>query len=189
MKEGEGLTWSQFIYWLTCVALILGGLAMASCSHLLPWGWLQAVVKDLGTGLLIAGILASFVEPFFRKEFARDAFLAAFRRVLPDEFNVVLTREYRHTRQALVHKYIRRKPTVREARALNTAALLVVRAEFAATDPSVTPDMLTKLVAAARRAHAFLAEVAAERRAAGAPSSIPLAELVDRARQTERARS
>jgi hypothetical protein len=86
MKEGEGLTWSQIGYWSTCAVLILGGLTMAIVSHVVPWGWAQVVIKELGTGLLIAGILGSFVEPFFRKEFARDAFLAAFRRVLPDEF-------------------------------------------------------------------------------------------------------
>src|ERR1700730_9618533 len=86
MKEGEGLTWTQITYRPICAALIVGGLAMASCSHFAPWGWLQIVAKDLGAGLLISGILASFVEPFFRMEFARDAFLDAFRRVLPDEF-------------------------------------------------------------------------------------------------------
>jgi hypothetical protein len=36
--------------------------------------------------MFTAGILALLVEPFFRKEFARDAFLAAFRYVLPPEF-------------------------------------------------------------------------------------------------------
>ena len=86
MKEGEGLTWSQIIYWLICAALILGGLAMAYFSQFVPWAWAEVVIKDLGTSFVIAGILGSFVERFFRKEFARDAFLAAFRRVLPDEF-------------------------------------------------------------------------------------------------------
>jgi hypothetical protein len=86
VTEGEGLTWPQIRYRLVCGAFILGGLAMASCSHLVPWEWVQVLVKDLGTGVLIAGILGAFVEPFFRKEFARDSFLAAFRRVLPDEF-------------------------------------------------------------------------------------------------------
>src|SRR5262249_11238489 len=86
MKKREGLTWSQIIYWLICAALILGGLAGASYAHLLPWEWVRVIVKELGTGFLIAGILAAVVEPHFRREFARDAFVAAFRRVLPDEF-------------------------------------------------------------------------------------------------------
>jgi hypothetical protein len=86
MKEGEGLTWSQIAYWVICAALILGGAAMATWGHLLPWEWSRAIAKELGAGCLIAGILASVVEPHFRKEFARDAFLAAFRHVLPNEF-------------------------------------------------------------------------------------------------------
>jgi hypothetical protein len=36
--------------------------------------------------LLVGGGVALLVEPHFRKEFARDAFLAAFRYVLPNEF-------------------------------------------------------------------------------------------------------
>jgi hypothetical protein len=86
MKEGEGPTWPRIIYWLICAALILGGAALATWGHYLPWEWSHAFVKELGTGAVIAGILAAVVEPHFRREFARDAFLAAFRRVLPNEF-------------------------------------------------------------------------------------------------------
>ena len=86
MKEGEGLTWPQIRYWVTCGALIVVGAGLAIWGPDLPWAWVQAIAKELGSGLLIAGILGGFVEPFFRNEFARDAFLAAFRRVLPDEF-------------------------------------------------------------------------------------------------------
>src|SRR6266508_5116135 len=86
MKEGEGLTWAQIRYWAICAILISVGAAMGIWGHEFPWAWLQAIAKEVGSGLLIAGILASFVEPFFRKEFARDAFLAAFRHVLPKEF-------------------------------------------------------------------------------------------------------
>jgi hypothetical protein len=51
-----------------------------------PWEPIRDITRDLGPGIFTAGILASLVEPFFRHEFARDAFLAAFRYVLPDEF-------------------------------------------------------------------------------------------------------
>jgi hypothetical protein len=85
-REKPGLTWPQIRYWLTCAGLIVLGGAMAIGGHAIPWEWAQTTVKEVGSGLLIAGILGSFVEPFFRKEFARDSFLAAFRRVLPDEF-------------------------------------------------------------------------------------------------------
>jgi hypothetical protein len=46
----------------------------------------KVVVQEIGIASLTSGILAGLVEPFFRGEFARDAFLAAFRYVLPDEF-------------------------------------------------------------------------------------------------------
>jgi|SRR6266404_2155508 hypothetical protein len=86
MREGdEGFTLSRIIYWLICGALIFGGLAMASTAHLLPWEAVQVIARDLGMASLIAGILAAFVDPHFRREFARDAFVAAFRRVLPNE--------------------------------------------------------------------------------------------------------
>jgi hypothetical protein len=85
---------------------------------------------------------------------------------------VVESREYRRTRQALIHKFIARKPSTREARAVNTAALLVCRAEAAATDPNASPDMLAKLNAAARHAHRLLVEIAAERKRSNGRSSV-----------------
>jgi hypothetical protein len=73
------------------------------------------------------------------------------------------TVEYRMCRAALVRELIRAKPTVRERGALDTAALLLTRAQFAATDPSVSPDMLCKIAAAARRAQELLEAIAEER--------------------------
>jgi hypothetical protein len=55
-------------------------------AQLIPWEGTRFVVGEVGVALLIAGLLAGIVEPFFRQEFARDAFLAAFRYVLPQEF-------------------------------------------------------------------------------------------------------
>ncbi|MFZ0424633.1 MAG: hypothetical protein WAL80_17295 [Xanthobacteraceae bacterium] len=80
MNANQGLTWPQIRYWLICGALLIGGGAATI------WGdktW--PFVKELGPGIFTAGILAALVEPFFRHEFARDAFLAAFRYVMPDE--------------------------------------------------------------------------------------------------------
>lgn len=95
------------------------------------------------------------------------------------------SKEYRLTRRDLVRKYIGQKPTVREAVALRNAALYVVRAERAVLDPDVTPDMLCKLNAATRHAHAFLVTVAAERRKPASRVTPPLHELL--ARQDQRA--
>jgi hypothetical protein len=73
------------------------------------------------------------------------------------------TPQYRMVRTALVRRYVRRKPTTREASALNTAALLLVKAEAATTDPGISADALVKYNAAARRAVAMLADIAMER--------------------------
>jgi len=96
----------------------------------------------------------------------------------------ITTREYRLTRRALVRRFVGRKPTLREARALDQCALLLTRAAFAAVDPEASPDMLVKLYAAARHAHALLVEIASER-APAVPAPPPLAELVARARDQQ----
>jgi hypothetical protein len=83
-KEPEGLTRSQIIYWLISLGLLFGGAAGTLGGEYVPFvGW---IIKELGPGFFTAGILAALVEPHFRREFARDAFLAAFRYVLPREF-------------------------------------------------------------------------------------------------------
>jgi hypothetical protein len=64
----------------------LGGAAGTILSDSIPWEWTRPIAKELGPGVFTAGILAWLVDPYFRKEFARDAFLAAFRYVLPEEF-------------------------------------------------------------------------------------------------------
>lgn len=79
----RGLTWPQIRYWLICVGLVVVGIAATTWGG--PWEVARSLAKELGPGIFTAGILASLVEPFFRNEFARDAFLAAFRYVLPEE--------------------------------------------------------------------------------------------------------
>jgi hypothetical protein len=80
----KGLTFPQIRYWCAAIGLIALGVAATIWGG--PWESTRPIFKELGPGVFTAGILASLVEPFFRKEFARDAFLAAFRYVLPDEF-------------------------------------------------------------------------------------------------------
>src|SRR6516225_4840445 len=80
----DGPTRSQVIYWSIALGLLVVGCAATLFGEHVPVvGW---VFKDLGPGIFTAGILASLAEPHFRREFARDAFLAAFRYVLPTEF-------------------------------------------------------------------------------------------------------
>jgi hypothetical protein len=69
---------------LADLPLIVGGALATIWGG--PWEASRPFVQELGPGFFTAGILASLVEPFFRKEFARNAFVAAFRYVLPTEF-------------------------------------------------------------------------------------------------------
>jgi hypothetical protein len=86
MKDGEGRTWPQIRYRRLAGLLGFGGVAALIGALFIPWEGLRFVVAEAGVAALIAGILAGLVEPHFRQEFARDAFLAAFRYVLPNEF-------------------------------------------------------------------------------------------------------
>src|SRR5262249_23464290 len=83
-QERNGLTRSQIIYWAISIGLLVIGCAGTLFGEHVPLvGW---IIKDLGPGIFTAGILACLAEPHFRRGFARDAFLAAFRYVLPREF-------------------------------------------------------------------------------------------------------
>src|SRR6516165_4671704 len=84
MKDKHGPTWAQIRYWLICFGLVAIGIGATIWGG--PWETYRSIIKELGPGIFTAGILASLVEPFFRREFARDAFLASFRYVLPEEF-------------------------------------------------------------------------------------------------------
>jgi hypothetical protein len=86
MEDGKGLTWPQIRYWATAGTLVVVGFSALVGAQLISSDGTRFVVGEVGVALLIAGILAGLVEPFFRQEFARDAFLAAFRYVLPQEF-------------------------------------------------------------------------------------------------------
>jgi hypothetical protein len=72
--------------WGIIAALVVVGGGLVLFSQFIPWDWAHALARDLGAALFIAGILAAFVDTYFKRELSRDAFLAAFRYVLPFEF-------------------------------------------------------------------------------------------------------
>jgi hypothetical protein len=84
MLSGDGLRKPQCWYWVVCFVLIVGGAAATIWGG--PFEVTRPIVKELGPGIFTAGILAAFVDRFFRQELARDAFLASFRYILPNEF-------------------------------------------------------------------------------------------------------
>lgn len=83
--EERKFTWPQIRYWIAAWGLFFGGLVATIWGDEFPWGKMMPAIKELGPGIFTAGILALLIEPFFRREFARDAFLAAFRYILPAE--------------------------------------------------------------------------------------------------------
>jgi hypothetical protein len=85
--------------------------------------------------------------------------------------DILLSPEYRAHRRALQRRFFRTKPRANEAHALNTAALLAVRAQRAAVDPQCSYDQLCKVVSASRRALHTLQEIATNRTTV---ASVPL---------------
>jgi hypothetical protein len=65
---------------LAAIGVLLNGLAFQ-----VPWNWLEQIVREFGSALIVAAVIGGTVDIFFKKEFARDAFVAAFRYVLPTE--------------------------------------------------------------------------------------------------------
>jgi hypothetical protein len=85
--------------------------------------------------------------------------------VAPRSFAAIRSsQDYRLHRRGLVRRFFRTKPRVVEARALDTCALLAVRAEWSAKDDNVTSDELVKIISAHGRALATLEMLAAERK-------------------------
>jgi hypothetical protein len=73
--------------------VILGGLAISGflltyLSHnvgVYTEPWLESVAREFGSALIVAAVIGGTVDLFFKDQFARDAFVASFRYVLPDE--------------------------------------------------------------------------------------------------------
>jgi hypothetical protein len=96
-ENSERSTWPQIRYRITASALFVVGLAVAVVAYLfIPWEFPRFIITEIAVAAFIAGILAGLVEPFFRAEFARDAFLAAYRYVLPPEFKDKVEKIIRH---------------------------------------------------------------------------------------------
>lgn len=104
VKSLRLFTWPQIRYWILVATLVIGGGTATIYGGDIPWEWLRPIAKELGPGFFTAGILAGLVEPFFRGEFARDAFLASFRYVLPTEFKDEVTKILRF--EYIAHKQL-----------------------------------------------------------------------------------
>jgi hypothetical protein len=78
--------------WLTIALMLILGVAGSIGQEMAPWEWVQHLVRDLAIALFVAALLAATVDQFFKTEFARDVFYAAFSYVLPDELKQEINR-------------------------------------------------------------------------------------------------
>jgi hypothetical protein len=79
------VTRARVRFWLVTAGMVALGIAGSTLNYLLPWEWAQHLARDFSVALFVAGLLAFSVDTFFKTEFARDAFEASFRYVLPPE--------------------------------------------------------------------------------------------------------
>ena len=82
---------------LVASVMTLVGVAGSIWHDCLPWPWASHLLRDLSVALFVAGFLAASVDVFFKTEFAKDVFNAAFSYFLPDELKQEIKRiiEYR----------------------------------------------------------------------------------------------
>lgn len=102
--DDSSFTRPQVFYWLASGLLMVIGVLAVILADSMPFPWLHTIFKELGPATFTAGILAALVEPFFRKEFARDAFQAAFRYVLPPELKNEVARILKY--DFICHKHL-----------------------------------------------------------------------------------
>jgi hypothetical protein len=58
--------------------------------------WFDLTLKELGTALIVSAVLGATVDIFLKGELARDAFVAAFRYVLPAQFKEEVSKILTH---------------------------------------------------------------------------------------------
>lgn len=88
MSENRALSYAQVMLWIALASLLIAGILLSIIADNWlgwAWAWVPHVAKDLGAGLITAALLGFTVDVFFKREFARDAFQAAFRYVLPEK--------------------------------------------------------------------------------------------------------
>src|SRR5262245_44463209 len=78
--------------WLVAAVMTALGVTGSILHNELPWPWAQHLARDLAVALFVAGLLAASVDTFFKTEFARDVFNAAFAYFLPNELKQEIKR-------------------------------------------------------------------------------------------------
>jgi hypothetical protein len=72
--------------------MFVGGIILNVISPSLPWELLNHLLRDFSIALFVAALLAISVDRFFRTEFAKDVFNAAYSYLLPDELKQEIKR-------------------------------------------------------------------------------------------------
>jgi hypothetical protein len=92
MKPEEVISKARARFWAVSIMSVVLGTVGSIWNYLLPWEWAQHLARDVSVALFVAALLSVSVETFFRAEFARDVFYAAFSYVLPDELKEEINR-------------------------------------------------------------------------------------------------
>jgi hypothetical protein len=87
---------ARFKLWMALLCLAGVGVACNLLASFYFTNWLEPILRELGAALIVAAVIGGTVDQFFKQEFARDAFLAAFRYVLPEEFKTEVERILRY---------------------------------------------------------------------------------------------
>jgi hypothetical protein len=77
---------------LVAAAMVVVGVAGSIWHEAIPWIWAGHLARDVSVALFVAGILAASVDTFFKSEFAKDVFNAAFSYFLPEELKQEIRR-------------------------------------------------------------------------------------------------
>jgi hypothetical protein len=92
MADNRGSDGAKWKLWLVAAAIAAVGVVGSIWHGLLPWQWARELARDFSVALFVAGILAASVDVFFKTEFAKDVFNAAFSYFLPDELKQEIRR-------------------------------------------------------------------------------------------------
>ena len=84
-KMNRCISRAQVKIWLVLGSLIAIGVCGILWHGLIPLAWVDVLVKELSSALIVAGVLGVTVDTFLKKELARDVFTTAFNYVLPKE--------------------------------------------------------------------------------------------------------
>lgn len=85
-KEGKMRIWGYLPRWAILVLIGLSGCVLVGISEYFRWDWDYGVIRGIGEAAIVASLLGFTIDRWFRQDFARDVFYAAFGAMFREEF-------------------------------------------------------------------------------------------------------